>query len=241
VDTGLVTLVAIAVAAGAFVQGLSGLGFALVSAPVVAQIIPGTAGVGLVNALSIAQNVWLIVRTRGPIAWRELGRMAPGLVAGVVLGAVLLRILPPRSFDVMVAVSAAASIVWLLTARRFVGAVAGALSAAWGALVTVVAGVGGPPLAAYLVTRGLSVESYLRTLQRLFAGLSLVSLPLLGVAAPTWWAVVVWVLALLLGSWGGEILRRHVSAWRAELMARVVIVVICVVALVRSVYVLLSQ
>ncbi len=233
-DTGMVTLVAVSVAAGALVQAMSGLGFALVSAPVVAQVVPGSGGIGLVNALSIVQNAWLIGRTDAPIAWRELRRMVPGLVAGVLLGWLMLRLADPRSYAVLVAVSAAASIVWLLLAERVTGAVAGLLSAVWGATVTTVAGVGGPPLAAYLVTRGLDVASYVRTLQVLFAALSLVSLPLLGVSIPSLGAVVIWVGALILGSLAGELIRRHLRQEAAERIAKVVIVVVCLIALTRS-------
>jgi hypothetical protein len=39
------------------VQGLTGLGFALVSAPIVTQLVSGTGGVGLVNALSIVLSI----------------------------------------------------------------------------------------------------------------------------------------------------------------------------------------
>ena len=76
-DTGTVVLVAIAVAAGGLIQGLGGLGFALVAAPVVTQVVPGTTGIGLVNALSIVQNLWLIARTDGRLAWVEVRRMLP--------------------------------------------------------------------------------------------------------------------------------------------------------------------
>jgi uncharacterized protein len=234
VDTGTIAFIAIAVAAGGLVQGLSGLGFALVSAPVVSQLVPGTAGIGLVNALSVVQNGWLIGRLDAPIAWREVRRLAPGLVLGIALGWLVLQRSDPRIYDVIVAVSASASVAWLLTAGRFTGPVAGFASAVWGALVNTAAGVGGPPLAAYLVTRGLDVASYIRTLQVIFAGLSLVSLPMLGVYVPSIAAAVGWVIALVAGSWCGELIRRHVEESRAQHIARAAIVAVCSVALVRA-------
>jgi uncharacterized protein len=234
VDTGTIALIAVAVACGALVQGLSGLGFALVSAPVVTQLVGGPSGVGLVNALSIVQNGWLIARTDGAIAWRELRRMLPGLVVGVLLGGALLRLADPRLFDLIVAASALGSVAWLLAAGRYRGPLAGALSAVWGATVNTVAGVGGPPLAAYLVTRGLHVSSYIRTLQVLFAGLGLVSLPLLGVAVPSLPAVAVWVVALIAGSASGEAIRRQVAEPTAQRIAKVAIIVVCVAAFARA-------
>ena len=233
-DTGTVALIALSVAAGGLVQGLSGLGFALVCAPVVTQVLPGTSGVGLVNALSIVQNGWLIVRTDGRIAWREVRRMLPGLAVGFLLGWLALRLADPRLYSLIVAASACGSIVWLLMAGRFRGPLAGLLSAVWGAAVNTVAGVGGPPLAAYLVTRGLPVASYVRTLQVVFAILSLASLPILGVAVPSVAAVLIWVGALIVGSVGGETIRRHADERVAQRVARVAIIVVCAVAFVRA-------
>jgi hypothetical protein len=237
-DTGTVVLVAIAVAAGGLVQGLSGLGFALVSAPVISQVVPGTAGIGLVNALSIVQNLWLIARTDGRLAWLEVRRMLPGLAVGVALGWLVLRISSPAVFDVIVAVSACGSVAWLLLAGRFRGPAAGIVSGVCGGAVNTVSGVGGPPIAAYLVTRGLDPGSYLRTLQVVFAVLSLVSLPLLGVYVPSLAAVVAWVLALTAGSVAGELLRHRLSEQACQTIARVAIVAVCAVALVRSLWLL---
>lgn len=237
-DTGTVVLVAIAVAAGGLVQGLSGLGFALVSAPVISQVVPGTAGVGLVNALSIVQNLWLIARTDGRLAWLEVRRMLPGLAVGVGLGWFILRVSSPALFDVIVAVSACGSVAWLLLAGRFRGTAAGVVSGVWGGTVNTVSGVGGPPIAAYLVTRGLEPGSYLRTLQVVFAVLSLVSLPLLGVYVPSLAAVVAWILALTAGSVAGELLRHRLSERACQLTARIAIVAVCGVALIRALWLL---
>jgi uncharacterized protein len=233
-DTGTITLMALAVAAGGLVQGLTGLGFALVAAPVATQLVSGTGAIGLVNALSIVQNLWLIVRTDGRIAWSAVRQMLPGLVVGVTLGWLVLRYSDPAWFDVIVAASACGSVVWLLMAGRFHSALAGLLSAVWGGIVNTVAGVGGPPIAAYLVTRGLHFSSYVRTLQVIFAMLSLVSLPMLGVVIPSWSAVAVWVVALIVGSVTGELLRRRFDEDVTQRIGRVAIVIVCVAALVRA-------
>ncbi|MDP1877691.1 MAG: TSUP family transporter [Actinomycetota bacterium] len=228
-------LVTVAVAVGAFVQGLTGLGFALVAAPVVSQVVPGTSGIGLVNALSIVQNGWLVARTDAAIAWRVVARMVPGLAAGVLLGWIVLRTTGPAVFPVIVAASACASVAWLLLADRFRGAVAGVISAVWGGLVNTVAGVGGPPIAAYLVTRGLPFGEYLRTLQVVFALLSVVSLPLLGVSFPSLGWLAAWLVALVVGSVAGELLRARFDESLTQRVGKSAIVVVCVAALIRSV------
>ena len=237
-DSATLILIAAVVFAGAFVQGLSVLGFPFVASPVVTQIIPGTGAVGLVNALSIVQNLWLIIRTRGPIAWPVLARMAPGLLVGIGIGWAIVAFVDPRVFPVIVAVSAMASIIWLLTAHRFRGAGASIVSTVWGGAVNTVAGVGGPPIASYLVTRGLAFSGYVRTLQFTFAVIDIVSLPILGVAAPSLGALAIWLLAMLIGSLLGEALRQRLPQQRAQAIGKAVILVVCVVALIRSILVI---
>jgi uncharacterized membrane protein YfcA len=233
-DPGTIAFIAVVVCAGALVQGLSGLGFPLVVAPVVTQIVPGTGAVGLVNALSIVQNLWLIARTRGAVAWPVLFRMAPGLALGIMLGWVILQVLNEEYFPVIVAVSATASVLWLLFAKRFKGFISDSVSAAWGGAVNTIAGVGGPPIASFLVMRGLTFSSYVRTLQVTFAVIDVISLPILGVYAPSFTAIAVWVFVLFLGSLAGELFRQRLSEHQAETIGKSVIIVVCVIALVRS-------
>lgn len=233
-DSGTILFIALAVFAGAFVQGVSGLGFPLVVAPVVTQIVPDTGAVGLVNALSIVQNLWLIARTQGTVAWRVLFRMTPGLALGVALGWAILQVLNQEFFPVIVAVSATASVLWLLFAKRFSGIVIDTLSSTWGGTVNTIAGVGGPPIASFLVTRGLSFSSYVRTLQVTFAVIDVISLPILGVYAPSATAIGIWIFVLFIGSICGELFRRRLSENQAQTLGKSVIIVVCIVALVRS-------
>lgn len=234
-DSGTILFIALAVFAGAFVQGVSGLGFPLVVAPVVTQIVPGTGAVGLVNALSIVQNLWLIARTQGAVAWRVLWRMTPGLGLGIVLGWAIIQVLDEEYFPVIVAVSATASVLWLLFAKRFSGIVVDTVSSTWGGTVNTIAGVGGPPIASFLFTRGLGFSSYVRTLQVTFAVIDVISLPILGVYAPSATGIGVWILVLFIGSMGGELFRRRLTETQAQTLGKSVIIVVCIVALVRSV------
>lgn len=237
-DVSTTTFIAVAVFAGAFVQGLSGLGFPLVVSPVATQIVPGSGAVGLVNALSIVQNVWLIFRTKGPVAWRLFWQMVPGLVIGIVLGALVVWFGSERLFPVIVAISATASMLWLLFAHRVTHAAAGFLSSVWGGAVNTIAGVGGPPIASFLVSRGIGFDSYVRTLQLTFAIIDVVSLPILGVFAPSWAAVIVWLVALMIGSVIGELLRRRLAQDTSKRIGKIIIMVVCSVALVRSLIVI---
>lgn len=236
-----VLFISLIVAAGAFVQGISGLGFPLVTSPVVTQIVPGTGAVGLVNALSIIQNIWLIARTDGSIAWRVLLRMAPGLAIGIVLGWALLRIIDDDTLPLIVAISATASVIWLLYAKRLRGLFADSIAATWGGAVNTVAGVGGPPIASFLITRGLTFTTYVRTLQVTFAVIDLISLPILGVYAPSIGAVGAWISCLFVGSIAGEWFRKRMSDAAAQKLGKTVIITVCLVALSRSLMTLIAD
>ncbi len=239
-DTPTVVLICIAVFSGAFVQGLSGLGFPLVVSPVVTQIVPGTGAVGLVNGLSIVQNIWLIARTKGSIEWREIFRMLPGLSIGIFLGWLILQNLNEDLFPLIVAISATASMIWLVFSHRFGGALAGGFSAVWSGTVNTIAGVGGPPIASYLISRKITMNTYLRTLQVIFAVIDLVSLPILGIYAPSVWAIVAWVAVLFAGSVVGERSRGRLSEATARNVGKYVILVVCLAVLIRSIAVLLQ-
>jgi len=113
---------------------------------------PGSSGIGLVNTLALAQNAWQVSREEGVIHWSVLRRMGPGLVAGVLLGIFALMLLPDRLRPVVVALSSLLSMAVLLWWHPAPTARSAAISGAWGASVNTFAGVGGPPLAAYLVS-----------------------------------------------------------------------------------------
>ena len=107
-------LLAGAVLLSGWVQGFSGLGFSLIAAPVLTQVIPGSSGIGLVNTLALAQNTWQVSREEGVIHWSALRRMAPGLVGGVLLGFVALMLLPDRLRPLVVALSSLLSMAVLV-------------------------------------------------------------------------------------------------------------------------------
>jgi hypothetical protein len=74
-----------------------------------------------------------------------------------------------------------------------------------------------------------------------FAALSLVSLPLLGVVVPSWWAVAIWVVALIAGSASGEYARHRFDETATQRIGRGAIVVVCVVAFARALIVLTTS
>jgi len=232
--------IAIALLASAFVQGLSGVGFSLIAAPAIAQVIPGAGAIGLVNLLALSQNLFMLWRENGRIQWAVVRRLLPGLVAGVVVGLLLARVMANHWRPFVVAASSLASLLALVLWRPNGRRGAATLSALWSGTVNSYAGVGGPPLAAYLVHIDLEQGDYIRTQQFCFAFLNIASIPFLGLPSITipWLlgAVTVIVAGTILGRWT----RRFFTPSRAHQITIVVIALVALAALIRSMVDLLA-
>ncbi len=233
-------IIAIALLASAYVQGLSGVGFSLIAAPAIAQAIPGAGAIGLVNFLALSQNFFMLWRETGRIQWIVVRRLLPGLIAGVVAGLLLSHLMANQWRPLVVAASSLASLVALVVWRPKGRRVAASLSALWSGTVNSYAGVGGPPLAAYLVHIDLEQGDYIRTQQFCFAFLNIASIPFLGLPSITipWLmgAVAVIVTGTILGRWT----RRFFSHSRAHQITIIVIALVALAALIHSLVDLLS-
>ncbi|MGP7734776.1 MULTISPECIES: sulfite exporter TauE/SafE family protein [Oceanimonas] len=138
---------ALAVAAGAFVQGSTGMGFALIVAPVLGLLAPALLPVSLL-VLMLPLNAMIAWRERRSIdllgtRWISLGR-----VVGTFGGLWVLVVLPLNQLNVLIGVSTIAAVLasWLAPAfspnrRAYVstGVITGITETA--------TGIGGPPLA----------------------------------------------------------------------------------------------
>ncbi|CAB4901306.1 unannotated protein [freshwater metagenome] len=228
-------LVEVAIFVAAIVQGSSGLGFNLVSAPVINAISPGPQSVGLINLFALLQNAWLLSREKGRIHWESFRVLGPSLAVGVAIGFGLLRLIPEQAMPIIVAVSSLASLAVLILWRASPGSVAGGIAGVWSGTINTYAGVGGPPVASYLISQGWPHGDFLRTLQIVFVGIDIVSLPILGLPAWPWWFYAVGVACLLLGTGVGSLLRRRLSQHQATMLSRTVIGVAAIVSLVYSI------
>ena len=198
----MLLLVAVAVFAGALAQSVSGIGFSLVTVPILVAALGTHEGIRLCLVLSVLVNVLLLVRHHAAVDRRgALLLLVPAALATPVF-AVALRALPDRPARAatgLVILLAAALLgfgVRLRAARGTAGAVCVALVAA---LTNVLAGVGGPPLALWAANTGWSAQRTLATLQAVFLGLNLVTITSLGLPHAGIRLVVTGVLALSLG------------------------------------------
>lgn len=218
------TMLGLAVLAGSGTQRLTGLGFALVSAPFLVLLLGPFEGVLLANALSLVVNLIVLAQT-----WRAVEvRMAlllsvPALLA-VLPGAWVARNLPAPILAITVGgfVLLALLVVTFSERARVLKGSSGAVAAgAMSGFMNVTAGVGGPALTLYALSSNWAHRPFVATAQLFFALSNAGSL-----AAKGWpqLSSTVWVVAgcaLVLGVLAGHCLARVVSPTQAR---RVVVV-----------------
>jgi uncharacterized membrane protein YfcA len=227
-------VVAIAILASAYVQGLSGVGFSLIAAPAIAQFIPGAGAIGLVNVLALSQNSFMLLKEEGRIHWNVVQRLLPGFLVGVVLGLLLSHLMANHWRPLVVAASSLASLLALVLWKPKGKRGAATLSATWSGTVNSYAGVGGPPLVAYLVNIDLEQGDYIRTLQFCFALLNIASIPFLGLPSLSIPSLLAAVAVVVIGTVLGRWTRRFFTPPRAHQLTIVVIALVALVALIRS-------
>jgi uncharacterized membrane protein YfcA len=80
-----------AVFAAYIVRGMSGFGAGLISAPLLAFVLPVHVVVPMSGLLVFVLFIFLTIRDRHSVIWRELKLLAPPTIAGVVAGLFLFR------------------------------------------------------------------------------------------------------------------------------------------------------
>lgn len=199
----------LAVGAGAAVQRVTGLGFSLVCAPVLVAAEGALPGVRLVNVLALVSNLVLLVRLREDVRWRQgLRVLLPAVVVAVPAG-ILARRLDPSLLTVCAGLTCLLAVATVATGRRHhLGAVpAGALAG----VGNVVAGVGGPAVAAYALAEDWPPAQARASLQAIFAALNAVSIAALGLPAIPVPRAVALLASLGVGLLLGDVLGRFTS------------------------------
>jgi uncharacterized membrane protein YfcA len=220
----------------AVLQSLSGFGFALLSAPVLAATIGGPEAVSTIIITGTVCDVAILAMRRSVPrpAGREVWALAGWSVPGMLVGTWLLTSLPAVGLQVFVACVVVGAVVLRMRSRERGVVVrpgwavpAGFLS---GALSTSTS-LGGPPSVYYLVHRDLTAHAMRDTL----VTVSLVRLPLAVatlVIAGTWETYELWlplVGAALLGQLVGA---RAFHAFGSSRYERVVLYLLVASALV---------
>jgi uncharacterized membrane protein YfcA len=135
------------VAIAAFVQGSSGLGFALIVTPVAGILDPGLVPV-FVLASMIPLNLYVAWRERSSLDLRGAGWITGARLAATPAGLAVLWLIPERSLGLFVGGATVLAAVASLTVPAFTpGRAAYVGAGAVTGLTETATGVGGPPLA----------------------------------------------------------------------------------------------
>lgn len=163
-----------AVALGALTKGATGLGFGLITVPIVALFVEPRTAVILISVPNMMIN--LIVLARGGVPLAEVKRVwpltVPGII-GVVVGANLLAVLDTSVLSLLLGcVSVGFAVLGWLDFRprlprrgeKFVGPAVGLLSG----LLHGSTGASGPPLAIYLYSLGVAKRYFVYLITAVF-------------------------------------------------------------------------
>ncbi|MFE9702632.1 sulfite exporter TauE/SafE family protein [Streptomyces sp. NPDC005930] len=219
----MLAVLAVAVAVAAFVQGSSGLGFALIVAPVAGFVDPGLVPV-FVLASMIPLNLYVAWRERASLDLRGAGWITGARLAATPAGLAVLWLIPERDLGLFVGVSTVLAAVVSLAAPTFApGRAAYVGAGAVTGLTETATGVGGPPLA--LVYQHRPPAELRSTVAACFLVGEVASLVLLfatGKAAPAELGRAALLLpAIAVGAWLSRLVHHRLDARRMRLFVLV--------------------
>lgn len=206
-------LIAAAVALAAFVQGASGLGFALIIGPVVGILRPDLVPV-TVLVLMVPLNFYIAWRERDHVDRHGAGWVSAGRIAGTGGGLAVLLAVPASHLDVLIGASTMIAALASLASPAFTPnrralIAAGAITG----ITETATGVGGPPLA--LVYQHRAAPVLRSTIAVCFLIGELVSLALLlalGRSGPDQIVIALLLLpALALGALASRLVHRRLN------------------------------
>lgn len=222
-------LAGLAVAAGVVAQVVTGLGFSLVSAPLLVALEGPRDGVRLNLVLSALINLVLLVPQRRQVRTRDAVRLIVPAALVTPLAAWGAR---RADTDVLlvaagaITIASAAVLLVGVRLRRSSSTVAGAISG----VMNTIAGIGGPIVALHALHEGWPADERRATFQLYFLLLNLAGLAALG---PKWPSIVL-VLALAAGWVVGRAVAGHVPEGAARTATLAVAVAGGLVALLRG-------
>jgi uncharacterized protein len=196
-----------------FMKGAFGGGFSIIGIPLLSIVMdPVTAG-GLLAPLFVAMDLFAL-RYWKPSTWSkpDLVPLLPGLVIGIGFGYLVFRFLDHRAIAILMAAITLIFVgLWLVAGAEVISrprstpkAIGAGLASG---ITTMVAHSGGPPLAMYLLSRGLSKEVYAGTTSLFFTvGNATKAVPWLLLVKPTtavWTLMAACLFAIPAGVWLG--------------------------------------
>jgi uncharacterized membrane protein YfcA len=220
----------------AFTQAITGFGFALVYAPLLAIVWEVKPAVATTACLSFVVNALVLLQVRGHVVTRRLPGLFLGYLIGVGPGLLVLELVSGDVLEVIVGAVVLFATVALyfqpsidasedtLPIRMIAGAFSGASASS--------TGIGGPPVVLYMIGREADVQRFRATLQAYFLPISIVTLTLIALVGRVTQDVLilaavsvpVMVVGVALGAWT----RPHISP---ELFRRLVVALLVAMSL----------
>jgi uncharacterized membrane protein YfcA len=224
---------AIAVAAGAVAQAVTGLGFSLVSAPFLVAALGRAEGVRLNLLLSAALNLVMLAGERRQARWSAaMLLLVPAAIATPFFAWAFDRI-DGRTLAIaagLLTVASAGALAAGVRIRRAGGRAGAAVTGVVSAAMNVLAGIGGPPIAMFAVNAEWPSASVRPTLQAYFLGLNTIGIAVLGLPSLSF---LPWT-ALLLGWLVGRVVVRRLPEGVARPLTLALAAVGGIVALARA-------
>lgn len=155
---------------GAFTQGVTGFGNALVAVPLLSLLLPLKVVVPLSILNGLVITCFLSYRMRGQVAPRRLVPLMLGCLPGVALGALLLHRLPQRGLRIFLGLVLIGYVLWHCRGRmrRTVGEGWAYLAGFATGLIGACLSAGGPPAIIYTTLTGWDKDEIKATLSGFF-------------------------------------------------------------------------
>jgi uncharacterized membrane protein YfcA len=225
------------VAAAAVAQGLSGFGFALISVPLLALVVPVKAAIVAGAAFGLVQSAFVVARDRRHVAWRSAAVVVVVAATGMPIGLVVITRVPAEPLQIAVATTVLmfTALLWRRVrlptdspaAEVGVGLVSGVLSTS--------TGMSGPPLVIALQVRSIAPSAFRATLATVFVAGSALSFLLFWsqglVTADALRTTTAGLPGLLVGILAGEFAFRRVDHERFRRVVLALLVASAVLAL----------
>jgi len=222
VSAWLVVALGVIIALGAATQRLTGMGFALVSAPLLLLILGVGPGVALLQVLNLGVSATILSQVWRDVEWRKAALLFVPAMVGVLPGRWVAAVTPVPVLQVLIGVLTCAALAAVLASERariFHGLAGGAAAGLLSGFMNVTAALAGPPLVLYAESSGWRHRSFVATAQPYFMGLNVLSLFALGWPAlpgATWAASLGGLVAGLAA--GGLLARTVPEAWARRMV-----------------------
>lgn len=228
---------------GVVLTGISKSGFAggagVVAVPLLALTIPVPVAVTLMLPLLIIMDARTVHYYRKSIEIKELQKIVPAAILGIVLGGLALGSLPTSALQISLGILCILFALWKTMTTKL-GRMPGN-AWIWGTASgtsSTLLHAGGPPINIYLIARNLPKETWLATASVFFAIMNLVKVVPYGLLGQWQMSLFIIVLMLapfaLLGVWLGKWLQTHMSEELFIQICRYLLLVSGVLLIIKS-------